>query len=369
MLCLKYKRLLVPYMECELDERVRAKVERHVSRCARCAAELELIRSVSGAIKSAEMPAMEPAPDLWARVSARIEREATRPAPRPWIRVTQAASACAAAVFVAVVGISLMHTNPPPQSLPPASEKKIPAVANRAARSTGAETHGPAVASLPRPSRTAPAEGTRVAVGVSNVPAPPMRPHPGRKPAGSRSYPAAPPPVWYEKKDVDRLAEAPKPPAASPTDEEAVGDRVAVGTTAAKAATAAGAVLDTGVFEAPNRSASAPHGDLSRADFALAVPSAPPPAGTAEYGVSTVAKPSLDDASRIARSSPTSAAARSYERHPSTEVAGAPPSHFYADMGLAAGRLTVAGDEKAESVVDALNETEGVRIAALFTYP
>ncbi|MGB9618866.1 MAG: anti-sigma factor family protein, partial [Armatimonadota bacterium] len=163
MFCARYRRLLVPYMECELDERARARIEAHVLRCPKCAAELELLRSVSGAIRSVGVPAMEPAPDLWARVSARIEQETASPARKPWVRVSQAASACAAAVLVGVIGISLVRTNSPQETGRPVYlNKNAVAVGSRAVAPSGARLPGtvaaPARSNRPRPTVSATAE-------------------------------------------------------------------------------------------------------------------------------------------------------------------------------------------------------------------
>ena len=127
MFCFRYKRHLIPYCEGALGEAERADVEAHLSRCAGCRSELEAVRSVSGALRSVSVPAMEPTTDLWAKVSARIETETARPAFRPWLRVSQAASACAAAALLAIVGIGMFG----PEAPAPAP-KRPPAVELRA---------------------------------------------------------------------------------------------------------------------------------------------------------------------------------------------------------------------------------------------
>jgi len=355
MLCLRYGRLLVPYIECDLDERVRAKVERHVSRCARCAAELEVIRSVSGAIKSAEAPAMEPAPDLWAKVSARIEREAMRSAPRPWIRVTQTASACAAAVFVAVVGVSLMHPNLPQESARPSLLKKeAPAVESRVAESRGAEPAGPAVAGLPRPDRAAPVESTRVAAARMTAPAPRMRAYTAKQPVAGKWFAAAPPPDSYDKKD-----------AAPSGDKEAVAERAVVGTTLPMGAAVGGSAMDRVGIDGPARESSDEAGNLARGAVAAAPAAAPP---TSMY-LHAAAKPSVGGLPSTTLSRIASGTERASATSAPTEEAGVKTDRFYAGEDLSDHGSAVARGDKGESVVDALNKTEGVRIAALFTYP
>lgn len=110
MWCFRYRRLLIPYSEGELGERARRAVERHLSTCRGCAADPEEIRTVSGALRSADLAAAEPAADLWLKVSERIADGAT-PARKPYRRLPQAASAFAGAVLVAAVGFYAMRAD------------------------------------------------------------------------------------------------------------------------------------------------------------------------------------------------------------------------------------------------------------------
>ena len=110
MLCFRCRKLLIPYSEGELESRAWKKVERHLSRCERCRCDLKAIRSVAGTLLAASTPAVEPAPDLWARVRARIAGETPKPAPRVWPRVPQAVSAAATVVLIAAVGVTLMRS-------------------------------------------------------------------------------------------------------------------------------------------------------------------------------------------------------------------------------------------------------------------
>lgn len=111
MLCLIYRKLLVPYAEGGLDARTRLKVERHLSGCRSCKQDLEAVQSMSSVLRGAEQPALEPAPDLWEKVSARITQDSVRPQPRSWLRVPQAVSAAAAVVLVAVVGYNAIRSD------------------------------------------------------------------------------------------------------------------------------------------------------------------------------------------------------------------------------------------------------------------
>lgn len=107
MFCFRYRRLLVPYSEGALDSALAARLERHLAKCARCRSELSIIRSVAGALCDVDVPAREPADDLWARVSARIADEA----PVRRSRVSSFAGLAAgvgAAALVAMVGIRLL---------------------------------------------------------------------------------------------------------------------------------------------------------------------------------------------------------------------------------------------------------------------
>ena len=78
MLCFRYKKLLMPYVENALDERTRNRVSLHINRCSRCAAELRVLESMSQALQAVDIPAADPATDLWAKVSARIAEESAR---------------------------------------------------------------------------------------------------------------------------------------------------------------------------------------------------------------------------------------------------------------------------------------------------
>lgn len=111
MLCFRYKRLLIPYSEGELDERARHKLEAHLHACERCNSDLRAIRSVSGAFAAAGAPAVEPANDLWARVSERIAAESPRPAPKPWFKTPQTISAAATAMVVVAFGFVLIRSD------------------------------------------------------------------------------------------------------------------------------------------------------------------------------------------------------------------------------------------------------------------
>ena len=145
MWCFRCKRLLIPYSEGETDERTRDKVERHLAKCERCASDLEAIRCVSDALLASEGPNVEPAPDLWANVSARIAHEAPPRPRRVWLRSPQAISAAAAAVLIAAVGLTMVRMDI-------GTRQDVP---EPAARITGAGNHRPVPAEEPKRTGTA----------------------------------------------------------------------------------------------------------------------------------------------------------------------------------------------------------------------
>ena len=316
MFCSRYKRLLVPYVECELDERGRARVESHVLHCPRCAQELELVRAVSGALRSTQIPAMEPAPDLWAKVSARIERETTNPANRG-IRLTQTASVCAAVVLAVVVGASLIRTNLPPET----GRLTGPAKHAVEGRTPGSKSTRPPTQTSPPgdaaiSSAPLPGQVTHVASGVVQK-RPAVRPHVReRRP--------------LVKQSAHNLAQPPGPaPAVEP--EQAAAPAAANESTSTTNL--------SGIAAGPARAGAL----TANADAA----------GTMD-----------------ARSVPGAAAAHmgESESYCLAYEPGAKAAAFRARSDYFPEALEPHG-RLGESVVDALNETEGVRTAALFTYP
>lgn len=175
--CIIYRRLLIPYSEGSLDERRRARMERHISGCERCRAELEMIRSVSGALRCVESPAMEPAHDLWAKVSARIADEPPPARHSTWLTWLPAG---AAAVLTAVIALSVWHPSPAPVRLAEGGNKSGARVAvtvgpptKQAMRQESRSGTKAAVTTAPRAKRVVVSEpADRVALSAS----------PGQKP-------------------------------------------------------------------------------------------------------------------------------------------------------------------------------------------
>ncbi|MCX8052721.1 MAG: zf-HC2 domain-containing protein [Armatimonadetes bacterium] len=307
MLCVRYRRLLVRYVECELDEQVRANVEAHVSRCSRCAGEVDMIRSVTRAIRSAQIPAMEPSPDLWAKVSARIEREAARPSSRPWIRVARPASAFAAVMFAGIVGLSLMRTGPPPKTA------QAPAVRSGQPR---VETH------LIEPEKAS----SNSAVS---------RPRGGTPTAGIPSGAGHISPRIHTK----RVGSASTSKIAKSAFSPVVGsNRARVGQP----------TVVTSIEETKP---------------ALVAPAAKPTEMEVTDSHADSLSPTTVRTPVGVREDPTAAT-----RHAFSEANDAGETGFHTESTDSAYR-DVAEKERTASVVDALNETEGIRSAALFAYP
>lgn len=336
MWCARYRRLLVPYIECELGERERAKVEAHLSRCPSCAGEAELIKSVSGALRASETPAMEPAPDLWAKVSARIERKTPSAAPRPWLRVTPAASACAAAVLVAAVGIGLMRANMP------AEVPSVQPAVTRVDRGDATEVK-PATSSV----RVAQYKHTiRNAGSISNgAPVRPKSPQPlhrfrqiARVP-GKQAVPLPPPPAAGV---VVAKADGPA----------AVGEPVTLTAESAGLAKRASSSL-TG---------NDAYGVTLTGDFADEVPTTAPAPAIVAVPEEAAANDGTVPAGTSSLGRDLTSPGRKDTMHWRYDALAAKP----ATRGVAS---RAAGDNKSESVVDELNKTEGVHIAALFRYP
>ena len=108
-MCFRYRKLLIPYFEGDLSTGDARKVERHLAKCPRCRTELDAIRLVAGALTGSDTPPAEPANDLWARVSARIADEPHRRQQRDWFSPARGlAAGVAAAVIVGVLGVRLL---------------------------------------------------------------------------------------------------------------------------------------------------------------------------------------------------------------------------------------------------------------------
>lgn len=281
--------MLIPYSENGLDALAQERMEHHLAVCERCRADLAAIRSVAGALTNAPDPALEPAADLWARVSERIAAETPRQSRHSWLRAPQAISAAAAAVLVIAVGVTIMRSGlltenvtPPPTSMDRAALGRV--------HEDGKKANAPLVGT--KRLMTAKRPALRTAEG---------------EPVGPKTSPDLPPTI--------------------------IGNRVAA---------------------APSQPEMRRnlHGSFGAVDKVSerAVPK-PPPAAPDYY--SYAAAPAAPECPKCdADTVGLALSARPIE----------------AKAEVAACATSTAGTS-GESVVDALNETEGVRTAALFTYP
>ena len=71
MSCEEFARHLADYLEHDLDEGTRVRMEFHSRNCARCASLVADIRALSAS--AAKLPPLMPSRDLWAGIAARIE--------------------------------------------------------------------------------------------------------------------------------------------------------------------------------------------------------------------------------------------------------------------------------------------------------
>jgi anti-sigma factor RsiW len=108
MFCFRYRKLLMPYSEDALQPEAARRVAGHLESCARCREELSAITLAGETLRRTEIPAMEPAGDLWDRIRCEIEQQ---PQARPvWrVRSFQAASA---AVLGAVLLLFVLVRSP-----------------------------------------------------------------------------------------------------------------------------------------------------------------------------------------------------------------------------------------------------------------
>ena len=106
---------LSPYLDGELDDLRRARLEAHLAGCADCTAVLADLRAIVAA--APQYPGREPARDLWAQIEAGLETEGRkdgktegddilsfRPSVRPSVRRFSLPQLLAASIAMAVVG-------------------------------------------------------------------------------------------------------------------------------------------------------------------------------------------------------------------------------------------------------------------------
>lgn len=376
-LCFRYRKLLIPYSEGELGAGAASKLERHLVTCDRCRTELDGIRLVAGALCDTDAPTIEPAGDLWARVSARIADEPVRVQSRHWFGpVRGLAAGAAAAVLVAAIGVRLL--SPGTEPVVPAAKRnasanikapvavKTPVAARQPSDAVETAKSAPTAKlwaskqATPKP-RPVSADhqwfGSRHLVAASAAKEP-------RKPVevatvvsdfsrlDSKNMGLAGRPVRandaknYDADGVgpvDRLIDtAPTAGAASPAKERATP------VLAASPEARLGVDRVAGTFSSPDGTSY--YSDAAHA----AAPAAAPPASAARGD-----KPALDEPRGVPLGN---ALARASGR--SGVVSGAFGGNV--DLAYACNDTTTMSST---SVVDDLNETEGIRTAAIFSYP
>ena len=93
--CVRYRKLLMPFSEGALSPDKAERLNRHLDVCESCRDELTEIMMTVEALRGADIPPMEPAPDLWSGVRDRIE---ARPAAASFWRTRSLQAASAAVV-------------------------------------------------------------------------------------------------------------------------------------------------------------------------------------------------------------------------------------------------------------------------------
>ncbi len=207
--CQKLRDRLPEYADGSLVGTARARLERHLDQCPRCAAELEDLRTVLRALRSV---APDEVPDnLLPRLRRALRERAPTPAGPPllWPRI-----AIPAALAVGLVAVTFALRSPKQAALRPHTDAvrgtaRAPASAAPAARSTEAEPV--VIAEKPesardRFSRQAPPSEAMEHLGEQRLGPPGPRVSKG-KPAAAPE-PSAP----FPAAELDAAAEAPKPP-------------------------------------------------------------------------------------------------------------------------------------------------------------
>ncbi len=322
-MCFRYRKLLIPYYEGDLGASVVKKVERHLAKCPRCRTELDAIRLVAGALTGSDVPPAEPANDLWARVSARIADESPQPVRRDWFRAVRGLTAgAAAAAIVGVIAIRLLTpaaTQVATTHLRDNSPKRQAAVPidNKADKQPAAKVRP---TDTTKPAHLAP---TPQAPGKTDAPSPKYTPRVRRWFAHNPSAPAK--------------AKAKRP----------VEVAIVYGLNAEQ---------DKRVQPVHDLCLSSDGDSATTADATASVRSTPKRnGGSAKLAYSRC----FDAGSRSATSA-----------HDETVATAAPGTvGVQTPAAVMCAKIDATAVAPASSVVDDLNETEGVRTAAIFSYP
>ncbi len=95
---------MMPYIEGMLDGATKLQFEQHLTSCESCREECKVIGRMQRVLQSAAPEAVEPATDLWARVSAQIQPEQTARISKPWWKTAPAIGA----VAMLLIGIAII---------------------------------------------------------------------------------------------------------------------------------------------------------------------------------------------------------------------------------------------------------------------
>lgn len=140
---------LVAFLDGELTEPERSRVEAHTSTCLTCRREMDRISTVNGMLRS--LPRVTPSDDFDRRMWERLEREASRPgAPRSFRAVYWGVPLAAAAALALVWYSSVQQTG----TAPGGGEATSPRVAT-APQAPAPEAARPDVAVAARPDEAA----------------------------------------------------------------------------------------------------------------------------------------------------------------------------------------------------------------------
>jgi len=183
----------MPYVEGAVEGKQREKLERHLSDCPSCRAELEALRVSSLVLGESAPAAQTPAADLADRVLAEIARSGVEQSgPKQGWRVPRFAAAGAMAVLVAVVGIGIGRIAVGPETPPHARLGRSVGEEESGIQKSGATNQEEMVGTkpLPAPSPAVDASaGRKVEGGVQKRlnPAPPLNAAGSGTSAGRRS--------------------------------------------------------------------------------------------------------------------------------------------------------------------------------------
>lgn len=192
MNCRAAKKLMLPYVEGVLDAGRKSGIQQHLNSCKSCQEECRAIDRMRQVLQSSAPDKIEPASDLWARVSAQIQPARRVQPPKPWWTSAPAVGAAAMVLIAVILSPMLYKTSQRAETT------------SKIARSPFGAMGGPGMKGTP-PSAMASAPGG--AVMCDRLPSKPDAP------VLKRSTPTPAAPVMLARAprvpDVDSLAAAP----------------------------------------------------------------------------------------------------------------------------------------------------------------